>query len=309
MQIREIPLHKADQLTAFYNEEFAQVPFAFPLDSQAFLQGVRYHEDRDTPYQDLDGERLYSASSEDEILAVAHVARWRSLSEEASNRISRTGIPSLPKTMGVLRFFHCRRDCADAGHAVLATAEDYLQGMGLSQIRASGYYGYRFHRFCHGVFPDCLDYVLGLLRQRGYEISYGKQLMHRTLTPPADFGPERLALKQHPLPSRGTSSSWRFDAYLMGEKAGQTAVQPLDHFCPNPEARDHFYLNWFGIEEHLRGQGLGTDLLAQALANRIAAGFRHALLYVDQDNAIAQRLYRRAGFTPAGIDYMLYKPG
>ncbi|WP_324649637.1 ribosomal protein S18-alanine N-acetyltransferase [Georgenia sp. H159] len=61
-----------------------------------------------------------------------------------------------------------------------------------------------------------------------------------------------------------------------------------------------------GVADAHRGQGIGTELLADLLARARAARARHVFLEVRVGNAAAQRLYERAGFVPVGTRRRYY---
>lgn len=54
------------------------------------------------------------------------------------------------------------------------------------------------------------------------------------------------------------------------------------------------------VSPRAQGHGLGKGLLARHLARLAARGARQVFLEVDEGNQPAIRLYRRAGFEPAG---------
>jgi ribosomal-protein-alanine N-acetyltransferase len=56
------------------------------------------------------------------------------------------------------------------------------------------------------------------------------------------------------------------------------------------------------------GQGTGSALLAALLAEAARRGCREVFLEVRTDNARAQRLYRRYGFTQIGVRRGYYQP-
>lgn len=70
---------------------------------------------------------------------------------------------------------------------------------------------------------------------------------------------------------------------------GQTSLQP---------SASDFYLSRFGIHPAMRGLGLGMWLLERVIAHAAELGLRRCVLEVDRDNAVAIRLYERAGFIP-----------
>lgn len=57
-----------------------------------------------------------------------------------------------------------------------------------------------------------------------------------------------------------------------------------------------------GVDPDAQGMRLGSALLAAGLRHLLGRGLRTVLLYVEQDNAAAVRLYQRAGFTTHSAD-------
>jgi len=63
----------------------------------------------------------------------------------------------------------------------------------------------------------------------------------------------------------------------------------------------------FVVRPEWRGQGLGERLLDYAIEQSRAAGLLRLTLLTDSDNAGAQRLYERAGFTRSSMLLMRLK--
>ncbi|WP_284615464.1 GNAT family N-acetyltransferase [Aquabacterium humicola] len=61
-------------------------------------------------------------------------------------------------------------------------------------------------------------------------------------------------------------------------------------------AEDEVYVDYLGVDEGLRGRGLGGALLREAIAWGRGLGRRKASLTVREDRPVALRLYERAGF-------------
>ncbi len=57
-----------------------------------------------------------------------------------------------------------------------------------------------------------------------------------------------------------------------------------------------------GVDPSAQGMRLGSALLAAGLRHLLGRGLHTVLLYVEQDNAAAVRLYQRAGFTTHSAD-------
>ncbi|MDP9407210.1 MAG: mycothiol synthase, partial [Actinomycetota bacterium] len=73
-----------------------------------------------------------------------------------------------------------------------------------------------------------------------------------------------------------------------------------------PAAMGEVYV--VGVDPAAQGLGLGRVLVLAGLAHLAAAGLGTVLLYVDDDNAAAMRLYRGLGFTPATTDALYEVP-
>jgi AraC family transcriptional regulator of adaptative response/methylated-DNA-[protein]-cysteine methyltransferase len=69
------------------------------------------------------------------------------------------------------------------------------------------------------------------------------------------------------------------------------------------------HLEDFVVRPECRGRGIGTQLLAHAIAASKADGLLRLILLTDGDNASAQRLYARSGFARSGMLPMRLKLG
>jgi ribosomal protein S18 acetylase RimI-like enzyme len=74
------------------------------------------------------------------------------------------------------------------------------------------------------------------------------------------------------------------------------------HIGPDEEdpARGHIYS--FYVASPFSGRGVGRALLAHAVGELAAEGYRAITLWVFKDNAPTVRLYARAGFRPDGAE-------
>ena len=62
-----------------------------------------------------------------------------------------------------------------------------------------------------------------------------------------------------------------------------------------------------GVDEAARGQGIGRDLLAAALAYFATSGLATVQLVTQAENIVAQRLYQRFGFLVTGCEFVYHK--
>ena len=71
------------------------------------------------------------------------------------------------------------------------------------------------------------------------------------------------------------------------------------------EAASWALVSWLGVEEPLRGIGLGRYLLASGLRAAWDAGYRHALISTDWRNDRAFVFYAHSGFRLSDWTYIL----
>nr|WP_246312163.1 GNAT family N-acetyltransferase [Aquabacterium terrae] len=113
---------------------------------------------------------------------------------------------------------------------------------------------------------------------------------------PADLAP-LLAVHQALFPSSYLKDS-DFERALSAEDRCVLVTNDLAgylHAKDDPE-QDEVYIDYVGVAERARGQGLGHALLTAALAWGRTRGRRQASLTVREDRAAALRLYELAGF-------------
>jgi len=81
----------------------------------------------------------------------------------------------------------------------------------------------------------------------------------------------------------------------------RTAGRPVAGYCAAWFVLDEIHINNIAVRPELRGQGLGSALLAHVLEEGRAAGACRATLEVRRSNDDARRLYERFGFRVAGV--------
>lgn len=318
MKIRNLPIDEAGTLAAFYNKEFANLPYCYRVTPEEFAVGITAQEDSDESYPMLSNDKLLIGIKDGHIVGFIHIAVWHK-GEEADWRIGRHPLESiLDERVGLILFLHYQRSHRPVGQALLETAEQYLIDQGLRQIRAFSYYGYRFHRWRH---PFCLDrqgHVCSLLRLNGYRITRGSILLEWSnydVTLPNSPDPfiEVKLLSQQ---SRGEKPNQEVQLIRDNQLIGQGMAMSGRYYCQDRSADDTFYIPWFfingsptgsTISKGEQGKGLGRYMMLRLLWEMRQQGYVHAALHVDMANARPQLFYMNLGFEVVDTSYQWFK--
>lgn len=81
----------------------------------------------------------------------------------------------------------------------------------------------------------------------------------------------------------------------------RTSDQRVAGYCAVWVIVDELHINNIAVRPELRGQGIGSALLARVLEEAVQTGARRATLEVRRSNDAARRLYERFGFRIAGV--------
>lgn len=315
MKISFCNLSEAKILTEFYNDQFANLPYCHPVSTEAFEVGIRCRQSKrgnkwvKRSYEDLSQEKLIVASQDDEVIGFAHVAKWCGDLDQA-HWLGLTPLQGiLHRQVGLIRFFHYRQGHRSAGQAIIEAAEDYFRKLGLSQIRAFSYYGYRFHRFCHAFLSDRVGQVRSLLGMNGYRTTRGLILLHLPnfqVSEPTSPDPQIKVQVQHKS-GDGNLQNIRIKLMRKRKEIGDSYSISGGHFCRGSTAQDVFYVAWFFIDKQEQGRGLGRYMMRYLLWELQNSGYKTATLHVDTGNARAQLLYTNLGFQTVDTNYQFFK--
>ncbi len=319
MKIIPLAIDQASALTDFYNAQFSDLPYCYPVTPDEFATGVLWHEERDgEPYADLSDESFLVAEDDDGgVAGFVHVAICRKGEED--HRIGLHPIEDLLKDrIGLIRFFHYRAGARQAGQALLEAAEAHLCGFGIDQIRAFSYFGYRFYRFCHAFQSDRMGHVGALLSMNDYRITRGIILLDLPdFTVPDPVLPDAEVTTRFDVkPGRGTLPNMEFQLFRGDHCIGQGFAQSLGDFCRSPAAQDTFYIPWFFIEgspvggrvsEGEQGKGFGRYMMEILLREMRQLGYRHATTQANADSPRPILLYTNMGYRVVDTNYQYFK--
>jgi len=97
------------------------------------------------------------------------------------------------------------------------------------------------------------------------------------------------------------------DGFFLAERAGKLAGFHWTKIHGTPPAIGEVYV--LGVDPAGQGGGLGRALTLAGLQYLRSRGLPEVMLYVDEDNRPAVRLYESLGFTHRGTDVMFRHPG
>jgi mycothiol synthase len=123
--------------------------------------------------------------------------------------------------------------------------------------------------------------------------------------------PEQGGWTRHDLELRKQESWFDPAGFFIAEKDGVmtgfhwTKVHPPEPGTPGPGVGEVYVV---GVDPAEQGSGLGRALTLTGLHHLRDRGVAEAMLYVDEDNIPAIRMYEALGFTRAMVDAMYRRP-
>jgi len=124
--------------------------------------------------------------------------------------------------------------------------------------------------------------------------------------------PEQGGWTRHDLERREREPWFDPAGFFIAEKDGVmtgfhwTKVHPPEPGPPGPGVGEVYVV---GVDPAEQGSGLGRALTLAGLHHLRDGGAAEAMLYVDEDNVPAIRMYEALGFTRAAVDAMYRQPG
>ena len=199
---------------------------------------------------------------------------------------------------GLIRFLGFPREDRGVGQVLLNTMESRFREKGVLKVRAFDYrYGNLLCWYAHLKSP--WEHIDALLRANGY---LSKEIPGRIMfldvidpeAPDVDGLGVDLTVEEEDgyadLPGI-LVQAWR-DGQWVGACRKKAYLLPAWDSPP----RDICYTAGMGVDESVRGQGLGRLLMAASLHEMSKRGCRRAILDVDGDNHVALMLYSSMGY-------------
>jgi ribosomal protein S18 acetylase RimI-like enzyme len=285
---------QAEAVLALYNAATASVPHSLPASLPEMAAWLDSRSDR------LDLEHLYVALRPGEVVGMV--------------RYGRGGPDARPETWftvepgdGVLATLLVRPGDVEAADALLNHAESALDASACSRIWAfEDELGPPFYNGGFGQISSTMATPLEALTRHGWSAHAGE--LHLTLDRLGQTAPSRAPRSVRVTTRRLESREWAVEASSPdGALAGQCVWAPMSLRNQHPDARRVGYVWWLGVEEPLRGRGLGRHLMACAFRQMRDNGISSVRLTTGAANYVAQSLYLSLGFRFVDYSLILHK--
>lgn len=285
----------AAELVGLYNEAVQHVPHCYPVAAEKLAHALGPAMRQGPSLKRLHSEAVFVArdgpSPTGFIHAAVQYAKGADLDEQ-----------------GVVRFFCYRRGRRAAGQLLLDAAEDYLRRRGLRRV-AAGWQQccYPFYHLEPAYLSDRLDHVHALLSLNGYRRASGEVFLDwPDYTPPQPQAPQVPAdITVEWRPHEHLRPSLTVRARDGRNELGVCHCDPAAELSGAPEAHDWVFTTGLGVEERVRGRGLGRHLLQRALKEARLAGYRHAVISTAWGNDRALVFYSNFGYRVVDWTYGL----
>lgn len=274
------------EVTAAYNELVIGTPYCYAVTPELFGRLVPAAEG--SPLPELQSEHMLVAREGGEVLGFIHCGTASELWQRDSEA-----------RPGAIRFLCQRPGHRLAGMALLRAGEDWLRERGAGMILAFHQdCNYPFYHLVHAYASDRLGHIIAVLGANGYHRSHGEVYLQWSDFPRVDPGPppDGLDLDLAWGDAAGSSPVLVVDVRKGGEQVAQCRNCTCGAEFRPPEAGRWFITNWLGVDESLRGRGLGKYLLARARFEMHARGYRSAIISTSSHNYRALLFYSNEGY-------------
>jgi len=294
MNIQHRDIAEGGDLARVYNDQWAGVPFCFPVASEEFQSGLRFRKSADKPDRRLHSRKLLVGEQDGEIVAFADVALTK----------------GRKKREGLIRFLTYRSGSRPVGQALLEEAERYLRDLGITRINAFlNKFSYRFYHLAFGMLSDRMGHIYGLLRMNGYGLRSGEIFMVRSVGDPPEPAPPddplEIAIRREP--GRGSLPDLTLTATRSGREIGSCSSVSAGEFVRARDAQTSFFTQWLGLEEPEHGKRWGLYLLQRTLWEMRQIGYETAVISTNWQNFRPLLFYTNYGYRVVDTVYEFEK--
>ena len=281
-------------LATIYSEQWASVPFCYPVTPEEFQDGLRLGRDGE-PDERLRERKLLVVEQEGETVAFADVALVDVEQE---------------KNQGLIRFFTYRPGCRSAAQSLIEASEKYLRDLSAERVYAFlKSFSYRFYHLAFGMLSDHQGHICGLLGSNGFKLHSGEIFLARSISDLVEpFPPDEqvdVSVKQEP--GRGTLPNLTVRAARKGREIGACYSHSVGEYVRAQDAQASCFVVGLGIEDPEQGRGWGLYLLQKSMWEMRKVGYEVAVISTDRENYRALLLYANYGYQMIDTAYEFVK--
>jgi GNAT superfamily N-acetyltransferase len=301
VNIKDWDIDNAGKLAHVYNELVTDVPHCYPVTALEFETELRSpkEETKKLLQEEFHADRVFVGEQNGQILGFAHVA------------MGGINIHGQRKAGGIIHFLTYQPGYRAIGQALLEECEQYLCGLGASQLWAFQVTcNYRFYHLGWGNLSDRMGHVYGLFLINGYETDdmeiFLEQRDYSATEPALPDDGMAIVVKQNP--GRSILPGLRIETFRGRNLIALIESLSAGEFSQYSEAQECFFIEDFGIlKENEKGKGWGRYLLLRMLWEMRKLGYKHTVLSCTWDNPRAMLLYTNYGYNVTDTVYGLVK--
>lgn len=209
---------------------------------------------------------------------------------------TRIGMITKDINIGVIRNLYYEATRPDIGASLLYLSMNFFKINGIKDIYS---FYHAMGMSCngnHGKLHEKFNYISSLLFEKGFEIE------HENIYYVCDMKAKKLKYQNnsHIVATELDDNRHKFILYDENNNPiGNAVIKVIDTLTGVSE-KDIIYLVWIGINNNIKGKGLGTEFLNHIIHFYLAKGYRFMHTDTAINNKVAQKFYIRNGFIDNG---------
>lgn len=284
MKLICIKYDNANKLYEYWNKIGDSIPYFYTTSYESFIFSL--FEDTYNGIKILEENYIYVAVEDNVILGFIqygipgfHFENWEMIKNPQ---------------IGVVRNIFFEKTRSDIGQKLLELANQYFQENGIKELYA---FYHAMGMSCngnHGKLYERYEYIGDLLVNGGFQVEHENVYYTKTML-------EKKINKNIEIDVLDEANNKQMiEVHEGGNRIGSAEVKFIDHLTGMKQDKI-LYLAWIGIEENLKGKGIGSKFLNQIINYYIKRGYTEIHTDTALNNIVAQEFYERNGFINKGL--------
>lgn len=288
MQIIEVNNGNIGILFDYWNEIGESIPYFYNTTYESFKKSL--FDDTFEGMPILQNNKVYISSEDDQVKGFIQYGI-------PTFHFTKAGKITKDITIGVIRNLYYEETRPDIGRALLNLAINFFEINNIKDIYA---FYHAMGMSCngnHGKLHEKFDHIGNLLFEVGFEIE------HENIYYVCDMKEKKLEYPNNSHMEATELDDNRQKLILYDENKnpiGNAEIKYIDNLTGFSK-KDIIYLVWIGINNNIKGKGIGTEFLNHIIHHCLTKGYRYLHTDTAINNKIAQKFYIRNGFIYNGI--------